>query len=134
MRIAAHPGLYDPNEDLPTLHGVRCVQCSATFFPPFGIGCEVCGAPESELRVARLAAAGELYSVATVHHYAGKDIEAPFTMAEIHLDDGPLIRATLVDIVEPASIGTRVQGEWVPVGDDQSGDETVELRFSVVIA
>jgi uncharacterized OB-fold protein len=69
--------------------------------------------------------------VATVHHHTGKDMSAPFTMAEIQLDDGPLIRATMVDIVEPASIGARVHGDWVLVGADSSGDELLELRFSV---
>src|SRR4051794_6246176 len=107
VRAAAHPGLYDPADDQPALQGIRCDQCGTRFFPPFGIGCEVCGAPASALHPASLAAAGVLYSVATVHLHGGKDIEAPFTMAEIQLDDGPLIRATLTDVVEPTVIGAR---------------------------
>ncbi len=127
MRTAAHPGLYDPNEEPPALHGMRCEQCGTTFFPPFGIGCEVCGAPESALQAAQLVAAGVLYSVATVHHYSGVDIAVPFTMAEVLLDDGPLILATLVDEVDASSIGIRMHGEWAEV----DGDEMFELRFSV---
>lgn len=106
---------------------MRCEGCGTTFFPPFGVGCEVCGAAEVALRPAVLAAAGVLYSVATVHHYAGKDIAVPFTMAEVQLDDGPLIRATLLDDTDVTSIGARVRGEWVQIDDDQ----TFELRFSV---
>jgi uncharacterized OB-fold protein len=68
--------------------------------------------------------------VATVHHYPGKDIVAPFTMAEVQLDDGPLIRATLVDVVEASAIGNRVEGDWVQIDDDQ----TFELRFSVDVS
>jgi hypothetical protein len=77
-----------------------------------------------------LVAAGVLYSVATVHHYPGVDIAVPFTMAEILLDDGPLIRATLVDEVDASSIGARMHGEWVEV----VGDDMFELRFSVAVS
>jgi uncharacterized OB-fold protein len=128
VRTAAHPGLYDPNEESPALHGIRCEQCETTFFPPFGIGCEVCGATESALLPALLRTTGVLYSVATVHRYSGSDIAAPFTMAEVLLDEGPLIRATLVDEVDASLIGARVQGDWIEV----AGDQTFELRFSVL--
>jgi hypothetical protein len=77
-----------------------------------------------------LVAAGVLYSVATVHHYSGKDIAVPFTMAEVLLDDGPLIRATLVEEVGTSSIGARMHGEWVEV----ASDEMFELRFSVAVS
>jgi uncharacterized protein len=130
VRTAAHPGLYDPNEEPPALNGIQCEECGTRFFPPFGIGCEVCGAPESALQPELLVAAGVLYSVATVHHYSGKDIAVPFTMAEVDLDDGPLIRATLVDEADASSIGARVQGDWVEV----AGDQTFELRFSVLVS
>lgn len=131
MRTPFHPALYDPNDDPPVLHGVRCGRCSNVFFPPFGIGCEVCGAPDEMLQPQLLAATGTVHSVATVHHHAGKDIAAPFTMAEIHLDDGPLIRATLSDLTEPSAIGARAQGLWIVVDTTDDGDEITEIRFDV---
>jgi uncharacterized protein len=131
MRTPFHPGLYDPNDEPPALHGIRCARCANAFFPPFGIGCEVCGAPAEALQPELLTAAGVVHSVATVHHHAGKGIAAPFTMAEIRLDDGPLIRATLSDLADPATIGARAQGCWIVVVTTDSGDELTELRFEV---
>ena len=131
MRIAAHEGLYDTADDPPRLRGVRCAACGAVAFPPFGIGCEVCGADEASLESAPLAGAGVVHSVATVHLHGGRDIEAPFTIAEIQLDDGPLIRATLLDVVEPDAIGARADARWVVVRVDDDGNEVVEPRFAV---
>lgn len=131
MRIAAHDGLYDATEDPPRLRGVRCERCGAVAFPPFAIGCEVCGADETSLASMPLAGAGTVHSVATVHLHGGKDITAPFTIAEIQLDDGPLIRATLVDVVEPDAIGARAEAQWRVTRVDDDGNEVVEPRFAV---
>ena len=132
MPIAAHPGLYDPDDDRPVLLGVRCDACGAVSFPPFGIGCQVCGARADALVAEPLEASGVLHSVATVHLHGGSDVTAPFTMAEIQLDGGPLIRATLTEVADPSAIGRRVAGRWVTTGTNDDGDEIVEPRFDVV--
>lgn len=132
MRISLHPGLYDPDDPQPVLHGSRCESCGAVSFPAMRIGCEVCGAPESSLAPARLAAAGVIHSVATVHMYGGRDITAPFTIAEILLDDGPLVRATLMRVCEPEVIGRRAVAQWAVVRVDEAGGEVVEPRFEEV--
>src|SRR4051812_32038999 len=113
MTTPSQTGLYEVNADVPTLNGTRCDACGSTFFPPVAIGCATCG---SEALVAvPLTAAGELYSFATVHLHRGKDIEAPFTVGEISLDDGPLIRC-LLTANDGFAIGDRVVAEWVVVG------------------
>lgn len=132
MRIAAHPGLYDPDAARPALMGSRCASCGATAFPAMTIGCEVCGAPEESLTVTAMAATGTVHSVATVHLHSGKDIEAPFTMAEVALDDGPLIRATLTAVAGIDLIGERVDAEWFVVRVDDAGADVVEPRFAKV--
>jgi hypothetical protein len=131
MRVAFHPGLYDPEGGDLVLSGVRCGPCGSVFFPPSGVGCEVCGAPGTALRPEQLTAAGVVHSVATVHLYSGADISAPFTMAEIQLDAGPLIRVTLTELADPAVIGSRAEGRWVPVRADGADPELTELRFAV---
>jgi uncharacterized protein len=125
-RVAAHPALYDAAMPRPTLNGTRCGACGGTFFPPLAIGCERCGS--ADLRPVTLAARGRLHSFATVHFHRGGDIEAPFTVGEIVLDDGPVIRATMA-ANEGLAIGDPVAADWVVlrVGDD--GQETVEPRF-----
>jgi uncharacterized OB-fold protein len=133
MKIAAHPGLYDPDDTVPTLRGTRCGACSSTFFPPLGIGCEVCGATEDSLVPASIAPKGVLHSVATVHPRAG-DNDAPFTVAEIQLDDGPLIRAMMAEVAEIDAIGRRVEAQWSLVHTDADGTDVVEPRFALTAA
>jgi uncharacterized OB-fold protein len=129
-RTAVHPGLYDPNQDTPNLMGTQCDACSTRFFPPLGIGCEVCGS--EHLAAITMPTTGTVHSTTTVHLYTGKDIEAPFTMAEISLDDGPLIRATLTDVTEDDVIGARVRGEWFTMEKDDDGNDRVEPRFRII--
>ena len=51
-------------------------------------------------------------------------------MAEIKLDDGPLIRATLLEPAEVEAIGQRVSAVWFDVGTDDDGNDLVEPRFT----
>ncbi|MFT3855503.1 MAG: zinc ribbon domain-containing protein [Ilumatobacteraceae bacterium] len=125
MAVAAHRGLYDVDAAVPVLRGTRCGSCGAVFFPPLGIGCAACGS--TELADAELAAEGDLHSFATVHLYRGKDVEAPFTVGEIVLAGGPVIRAMLTS--DDIAIGDRVVAEWAVTGVDDDGAEIVEPRF-----
>ncbi len=132
MKTAAHPGLYDPDDQALVLRGTRCADCGTAFFPPLGIGCEVCGAAADRLAAVPIAAAGVLHSVATVHLHPGNDISAPFAMGEIQLDDGPLIRATMIGLPDLEMIGRRVEAQWVVARTDNDGNEIIEPRFAVV--
>jgi hypothetical protein len=55
-------------------------------------------------------------------------------MAEIQLDAGPLIHATMVEVVEPDVIGRRVAARFVVARQDDDGNDVVEPRFEVVAA
>jgi uncharacterized protein len=129
MRVATHPTLYDPAADDPVLRGAQCTHCGRVYFPPMGIGCEICGAPAEQLAPKLLTSNGIVFAVAEVHL-----APAPFTVAEIVLDDGPLIRG----IVHPDSvhvqIGDRVSARWNVVDHDAEGAEVVEPGFVVVPA
>jgi len=140
-RRAAVPGLYPIDDgDSPPLLGRRCRECGYVFFPPHDFGCESCGAPPERVEPAVLAGAGELRSVAVVHRHAGAGIEVPFTVGEIALDDGPIVRAVIAGS-DPPRIGDRVRTRLVitpasggppatgaaTAGDEP--DEKVELRF-----
>lgn len=129
MRIAVHPGLYDPDTEIPSLLGTRCTACGGVFFPPLGIGCEICGAEANALQLEPMAADGVLHSVAIVHLHPGRGIEAPFGIGEIQLDAGPLIRATLAELLDVSAIGTRMHAGWATVGTGVDGNELVEPRF-----
>ena len=132
MRIAAHRGLYEIDDGVPVLRGTRCEACESTFFPPLGIGCQVCGATGDRLVAAQIATAGVLHSVATVHRHDSRDFTGPFAVCEVQLDGGPLIRATLVETLELDAIGRRVEARWTVVRSDTDGNEVVEPRFALV--
>ena len=128
MRLPAHPGLYRADAEYPVLNGTRCARCGRVAFPPIAIGCDVCGATEDLLEPTTLEARGVLHSIATVHRHHGEPA-APFALAEIQLDSGPLIRAMASDTGEVA-IGTVVSAVWAITKIDENGDETVEPTFS----
>jgi len=131
-RTAVHSELYSPDSTgNPSLNGGKCRACGYVFFPPQHYGCESCGAPPEKLDVVQLAGCGRLHSYATVHLHMGKDIEAPFTIGLIVLDDGPAISSTLTNRTdEGLAIGDRMKSVLVAAGTDQAGIEMVELRFA----
>jgi uncharacterized OB-fold protein len=127
MRVAVHPGLYDPAATEPVLAGSRCNSCGRVAFPALAIGCDACGS--SELELVELEAAGSLFTFAEVHVYRGADIEAPFTIGEVELDSGPLIRVTMGPDQPDLAVGDRVRGVWRVATIDEQGDEVVEPAF-----
>jgi uncharacterized OB-fold protein len=131
-RTAVHSELYSPDSnDNPSLNGGKCRACGYVFFPPQRYGCESCGAPPEKLDAVQLNGRGTLHSYATVHLYMGKDIEAPFTIGLIVLDDGPAISSTLTNRTdEGLAVGDRMKSVLVAAGTDQEGNEMVELRFA----
>jgi uncharacterized OB-fold protein len=131
-RVAAQDGLFDVACDPPVLLGTRCRGCDGTFFPPLGVGCEICGAPQESLRPAPLRTAGRLQAFATVYRHPGRDIETPFTVAEIELDDGPIVRALMdTPTDDDLTVNDRVTGTWIGCGATEQGEEIVDLRFTV---
>lgn len=133
MRTAANPRLYDPLPDVPVLRGVECSHCNRVYFPPIGIGCEICGGSEDQLRAKPLEAIGIVHALAEVHQSVGK-IEAPFTVAEVALDAGPLIRAMVHPDSDRMQIGQRVAGRWNTIGHNDAGAAVVEPAFATMPA
>ncbi len=125
---ASESSLFSASPE-PALNGGRCRACGYVFFPPQWYGCESCGAPAEQLEPKSLRGEGTLASFATVHLYQGKDIEAPFTVGVIVLDDGPAIRAILAQRTdEGLRIGDRMRAVVVAV--DGEGGRANELRFA----
>lgn len=101
------PTLWRGSGGSADLIGVTCASCGAAFFPPQHYGCEACGAPGEQLKSTPFPAVGRLHTFAAVHLHAQEP--TPYTVAEIVLDAGPLVRALLADDVAPR-IGMRVRG------------------------
>ncbi|WP_232852585.1 Zn-ribbon domain-containing OB-fold protein [Nocardia acididurans] len=106
---------------------MTCTDCGRAYFPPISIGCEVCGAPQARLEPLELAAVGIVRAMATVH--VARHPDPPFTVAEILLDGGPLIRALIHPESAAVRIDDRVTARWRATGMDQAGNRTVEPGF-----
>jgi uncharacterized protein len=128
VRVPAHPRLYDAQPDVPVLNGTRCRRCRTAYFPPMDIGCEVCGATDDDLQPTLLAAAGVVHSLAEVHVHQGTTV-TPFTIAEVLLAAGPLIRAMLAPGCR-VGIGDSVSAVWSVAHRDDAGDDVVEPVFA----
>lgn len=124
-RVGANPRLYDADSDVPVLHGVRCSRCERVYFPPISIGCESCGA--QDLVPANLAPSGTVFAAATVHLHPD-DTPVPFTIVEVLLDSGPLIRALVHPEAGDPEIGSRVVGTWLITATDGE-NQTIEPAF-----
>lgn len=113
-----------------TLRGVACRKCGHLAFPEQHYGCEKCGATGDDLVPRALDAKGELLAFATVNLHRGKDIDAPFVVGSIRLDDGPTVRCTLVEQDEnELTHGGRVIGKIVMNPKVDPDNPKAELRF-----
>ena len=90
------------------LVGEVCPHCEAKLFPPRDI-CTECG--QDAKTVFAFSGRGEVYSFTTVYDPpAGYEENAPYTVALIKLEEGPLVTAQLTDLGDqPVEIGAPVE-------------------------
>lgn len=102
------------------LVGEVCPHCDAKIFPPRDV-CPNCGDEAKDLYA--FSGKGEVYSFTTVYEApAGFDANAPYTVALIKLEEGPLLTAQLTDVGDNAvEIGMPVEMVTRKMRDD--GDE-----------
>jgi uncharacterized OB-fold protein len=104
------------------LVGERCPHCSQAIFPPRDI-CPDCGLDAKEPK--QLSGKGRVYSFTTVTEApVGFEDQAPYTVALIELDEGPLVSAQLTDI-DPDKIEIGMPVEMVTRKLRQNGDKGV---------
>ncbi len=90
------------------LEGEECPHCGYAIFPPRDI-CPECHQPAKE--PFQLSGRGEVYSYSELRHApTGFEEYAPYTVALIKLEEGPMVTAQLTDIVpERVEIGMPVE-------------------------
>ena len=80
------------------LVGEVCEHCDAKLFPPRDI-CPECG--EEAKTLFQFSGKGQVYSYTTVNEAPeGYAEQAPYTVAMVKLDEGPLVTAQLTDLGE----------------------------------
>lgn len=102
------------------LVGEVCPHCEAKLFPPRDV-CPECGQEAKTLF--HFSGRGEVYSYTTVYEPpAGYEENAPYTVALVKLEEGPIVTAQLTDLGDqPVQIGAPV--EMVTRRLRQDGDE-----------
>ena len=90
------------------LTGEVCPHCKARLFPPRDV-CPECGGEAKTFY--NFSGRGEIYSFTTVYDPpAGYEENAPYTVALIRLEEGPLVTAQLTDLGnQSVTIGTPVE-------------------------
>ncbi|MBM3151466.1 MAG: Zn-ribbon domain-containing OB-fold protein [Chloroflexi bacterium] len=90
------------------LVGEVCPHCEAKIFPPRDV-CPACGG-EAKTAFA-FSGKGEVFSYTTIYEApSGYDENAPYTVALVKLQEGPLVTAQLTDLGEiPVEIGMPVE-------------------------
>jgi len=123
MEIARHWRLKQQRYGLV---GEICPHCSAKIFPPRDV-CPNCGG-EAKTSFA-FSGKGEVFSYTTIYEApAGFDDSAPYTVALVKLEEGPLVTAQLTDMgSQPVEIGMPV--EMVTRRLRQDGDERGMLIY-----
>ncbi|MFH2104502.1 MAG: Zn-ribbon domain-containing OB-fold protein [Chloroflexota bacterium] len=108
------------------LVGEVCPHCSVKIFPPRDI-CPSCGGEAKTTYT--FSGRGEVYSYTTIYEApAGFDETAPYTVALVKLEEGPLVTAQLTDLGEQlVEIGMPV--EMVTRRLRQDGDERGMLIY-----
>jgi scaffold protein (connect acetoacetyl-CoA thiolase and HMG-CoA synthase) len=102
------------------LVGEVCPHCEAKLFPPRDV-CPECG---QEARTPyQFSGRGEVYSYTTIYDPpAGYEENAPYTVALVKLEEGPIVTAQLTDLGdEPVKIGEPVEMVTRKLRED--GDE-----------
>ena len=91
-----------------SLTGEVCPHCNAKLFPPRDV-CPECG--QNAKTEYTFSGRGEVYSYTTIYDPpAGYEPNAPYTVALVKLEEGPIITAQLTDLgEEPVAIGMPVE-------------------------
>jgi len=123
MEVARHWRLKQQRY---ALVGEVCPHCDSKIFPPRDI-CPDCGQEAKELY--SFSGRGEVYSFTTVYDApAGYEENAPYTVALIRLNEGPMVTAQLTDLDgRNVAIGTPVEMVTRKLRND--GDERGMLVY-----
>lgn len=104
MQVSQHWRLSDQRYQL---IGERCPHCGAGIFPPRDV-CPECAQPAQALYT--FSGTGTVYSYTIVLNPPdGFEEQAPYVLALVKLDDGPLVTAQLTDLEGEPEIGMPVE-------------------------
>ncbi len=108
------------------LVGEVCPHCDAKIFPPRDV-CPECHHEAKELFA--FSGKGEIYSYTTIYEApSGYDANAPYTVALVKLDEGPMVTAQLTD-VEGGEVKIGMPVQVVPRLDEER--EEIKVFYTI---
>ena len=114
------------------LLGMKCQECNTVTCPP-KLTCQECAG--INLEVAELSGLGKIATFTTVFVAPrGREVEAPYTIVVVELEEGPWIMGNLIDM-DPVDAGMDLIGRKVKLGhkvfpgDDFSDGEAARPLF-----
>ncbi len=116
------------------LLGLKCRSCGTITCPPIMV-CRKCA--DSDQEVVQLTGKGTIETFTTTFVAPmGREVEAPYTIVMVALDEGPWISGNLIDIdparVDMTIIGSRVTfGHKIFPGDSYSSGQAARPLFSI---
>ena len=105
MEVSSH---WRVKQQRYSLVGEKCPHCDYKIFPPRDI-CPDCG--EEAKTLYQFSGRGEVYSFTTLYDAPeGHEGQAPYTVALVKLEEGPLVTAQLTDLEQrDVSVGMPVE-------------------------
>jgi uncharacterized OB-fold protein len=105
MEVSSH---WRVKQQRYSLVGEECPHCAYKIFPPRDI-CPDCG--EEAKKLYQFSGRGEVYSYTTLYDAPqGHQDQAPYTVAIVKLEEGPLVTAQLTDLEQRnVSVGMPVE-------------------------
>ena len=95
------------------LLGLKCQRCGIVTCPPKMV-CQECGA--SDQKIIELSGKGEIKTFTTTYVAPlGREVEVPYTIVMVALDEGPWISGNLNEM-NPANVTMEVIGKRVTLG------------------
>ena len=130
-----NPTLYaeEGTSTLPGAPALRAVRSKGgqISFPPQHYGCQLTGDTGDDLTDVLLTGRGRLNALATVHMHAKPVPQTPFTVVEVALDDGPIVRGILAASQSlPVARGTTLVTCFEEM-QNEAGETVRDLRFAV---
>ena len=117
------------------LFGLKCYECGAITCPPKMV-CQHCTGSDQE--IVELSGKGEIKTFTTTHVAPlGREVEAPYTIVMVALEEGPWISGNLVDM-DPSKVDMDIIGRKVTLrgkvfpGDIYSSGEAARPLFDLL--
>jgi uncharacterized protein len=135
MLALRRPNLYCEHgtaalPDAPALRAVRS-RSGHISFPPQHYGCQSSGEHGNDLQDVLITGRGRLRAIATVRISVPPSLPSPYTVVEVALDDGPVVRGLLASSQRLPLTAGAVLVTCLEEVSNQTGERVRDLRFQV---